>query len=85
MHSRCLHHDCTAVTTLLYSSAVRRREMGHYRLYCLNERGHFAKSHEIDAEDDQEALSRAKAMKMTVSCELWEQGRKVADLEPHSA
>ena len=56
--------------------------MPEYRLYCLNERGGFTSSHEIEAADDADALAKAKAMKLPVKCELWEHGRMVAKLDP---
>ncbi len=59
--------------------------MPEYRLYCLNDHGGFSKSHEIDADDDKDALAQAKAMKLPVKCELWERGRKVADLPAYKS
>jgi hypothetical protein len=59
--------------------------MAEYRLYCLNHRGAFAKSHEIEASDDKDAVARAKAMKLPVKCELWQRGRMVAVLDPHKS
>jgi hypothetical protein len=58
--------------------------MGQYRLYCLNDRGRFTRSHEIEARDDSEALSQARAMKLPVVCELWSRNRLVEKLPPHS-
>ena len=57
--------------------------MPEYRLYCLNEHGRFAKSHEIEAADDAQALSKAKAMKLPVPCELWARERLLAKIPPH--
>jgi hypothetical protein len=57
--------------------------MSQYRLYCLNDRGNFTKSHEIEAADDAQALHKAKAMKLPVSCELWSRERLVAKLPAH--
>ena len=59
------------------------RTMPEYRLYCLNEHGRFAKSHEIAAGDDEQALAKARAMKLPVPCELWALERLVAKLPPH--
>jgi len=59
--------------------------MAEYRLYCLNEGGTFSKSHEIEAADDEDALAKARAMKLPVKCELWQRGRMVAELEPHES
>ena len=56
--------------------------MAEYRLYCLNDAGRFTRVHEIKANNDAEALARARAMKLPTKCELWEGRRKVATLEP---
>jgi hypothetical protein len=57
--------------------------LAEYRLYCLNDRGGFAKAHEIEAEDDDSALVKARAMMLPVPCELWTRNRLVAKLPPH--
>jgi len=57
--------------------------MAEYRLYCLNDRGGFSKSHEIEAEDDSDALAKARDMKLPVRCELWNRNRLVAKLPAH--
>ena len=59
--------------------------MPEYRLYCLNDRGAFTKSHEIEADDDKAAIAKAKAMKLPVKFELWERGRMVAELDSYKA
>lgn len=59
--------------------------MGEYRLYCLNDRGRFTKSHEIEAKDDADALAQARAMKLPVFCELWSRNRLVEKLPPYKA
>ena len=57
--------------------------MAQYRLYCRNERGGFSSAHDIHADDDSQALAKAKAMELAAYCELWERGRMIAKLEPH--
>jgi hypothetical protein len=57
--------------------------MTQYRLYCLNDRGTFTKSHEIDADDDEQAVSKARELKLPVKCELWDHERLVAELQAH--
>jgi hypothetical protein len=57
--------------------------MPEYRLYCIGGDGHFEKSHEIVADDDDDALTKARALKLPVKCELWERGRMVAKIEAH--
>lgn len=56
--------------------------MSEYRLYCLNEHGNFAKSYEIEASSDADALAKARALKLEVTCELWSRKRLVAKLPP---
>jgi hypothetical protein len=58
--------------------------MAQYRLYCLNDRGGFSSSHDIEAADDSQALAKAKAMEIAGHCELWDHGRMVAKLEPRN-
>ena len=57
--------------------------MPEYRLYCLNGEGRFSMSHEIKASDDADALAKARAMKLTVACELWNRDRIVGKLPAH--
>jgi len=59
--------------------------MGDYRLYCLNDEGRFSKSHDINADSDRDAIDKAKELKLPVKCELWQQGRFVATLDPQDA
>jgi len=59
--------------------------MGQYRLFCLNDAGRFSKSHEITADSDDQALAKAKELKLPVKCELWERERLVGELDPHKA
>lgn len=54
--------------------------MPEYRLYCLNDHGRIAKSHEIEAKTDADALAQARALKLDVACELWNHDRLVAKL-----
>ena len=56
--------------------------MSDYRLFCIDGSGRFTMSHEFEAADDAEALGKAEAMRLSVKCELWQQGRMVAVLEP---
>lgn len=56
--------------------------MPEYRLYCLNDHGSFAKSYEIEARSDADALAQAQALKLDVHCELWNRNRLVAKLPP---
>jgi hypothetical protein len=58
--------------------------VGEYRLYCLDD-GRFSKSHDIIADDDAHAIEKAEELKLPVKCELWQQGRLVATLDPEEA
>jgi hypothetical protein len=60
------------------------RHMPDYRLYCRDPVGRFTNVHEIAAESDGEALSKARALKIGGRCELWDRGRIVAVIDPHS-
>ena len=55
--------------------------MPEYRLYCVDGAGRFTRAHEIEAPTDEDAISQAAALKLPVQCELWERGRKVAELD----
>lgn len=55
--------------------------MPDYRLYCLQGNGKFAAVHEIEADDDADALLKAKALNLPGRCELWRRGRMVAMLD----
>jgi len=57
--------------------------MPDYRLYCLDGAGRFTKAHKIRADDDDAAMDQARDMKLSVQCELWERGRKIATLPAH--
>ena len=59
--------------------------MGDYRLFCIDGTGRFTMSHEIDAANDAEALAKARDMRLSVKCELWQRGRMVAVLDPSRA
>jgi hypothetical protein len=59
--------------------------MGDYRLFCIDGTGRFTMSYEIEAADDAEALAKARDMKLSVKCELWQRGRMVAVLDPSRA
>ena len=54
--------------------------MTEYRLYCLNEHGHFRDAHEITAGSDRVAVAKARELKVPVNCELWSGNRLVASL-----
>jgi hypothetical protein len=57
--------------------------MDGYRLYCRGGDGKFIGTHEIEAADDGEALTKARAMKLPVKCELWQRDRMIGIIDPH--
>jgi hypothetical protein len=59
--------------------------MGEYRLYCLNDKGRFSKSHDIIADSDDDAIDKAEELKLPVKCEPWQQGRLVMKLDSQDA
>jgi hypothetical protein len=56
-----------------------------YRVYSINEQGHFAGSTVITAESDDEAKSIAHKMLNGTDLELWEGGRLVTRLAQTSS
>jgi hypothetical protein len=57
--------------------------MPEYRLYCQDRDGGFTKKHDFSANDDDDALAKAKGLKVAVKSELWEGNRLVAELPGH--
>lgn len=57
--------------------------MTEYRIYCLNDEGGFAKSEEIEAPSDEEALAYARNLHHGGECEVWAGGRLVGRIEAH--
>jgi len=45
--------------------------MPTYRLFKLNEAGKYADREEMDADDDDQAMVRARAVGHAFTCELW--------------
>lgn len=69
------------VRKTLVSSPRLRAVMGSYRLYCLGRKGGFIKAHDLEAATDTDALSQARALKLSAKCELWNGARLVAVLD----
>jgi hypothetical protein len=51
--------------------------MTDYRIYCVDGAGHITSADWIEAESDQDALDRARAMGLDSSCEIWDRQRLV--------
>jgi hypothetical protein len=51
--------------------------MAKYVLYCVNERGGFSRSEWIDADDDADAIAKARQLKLDQQCEVWLRDRMV--------
>jgi hypothetical protein len=56
--------------------------MPGYSLYCPDEQGGLSKAYDIPGRNDQEAVSLARALKLDVKCELRDEDRLVAKLDP---
>ena len=54
--------------------------MAYYRAYLLDDEGHITKHEIINAENDPEALKRAEELADGRGAEVWDLGRKVADV-----
>jgi len=53
-----------------------------YTLYCLDAQGRISLAESIDAEDDEDALRQAQALKQdALMCEVWQDSRLVAQLD----
>ena len=51
--------------------------MAKYVIYFLNDRGGFSRSDWLDAENDADALSQARQLKLDQDCEVWLRDRMV--------
>jgi len=59
--------------------------MHDYRLYFLNDRGHFTDAIEFECEDDAQAISVAEGRVERVAKELWQRARLVKRFPGKSA
>lgn len=59
--------------------------MVEYRLYCLDKRGRIARRKDIEAADDESAITVARATEPDHDCEIWSGSRKVALLPVNGA
>lgn len=61
-----------------FAAPQRSSEGGQqYRLFFLDALGHFEKSHEFEAEDDEAAISISEAWREGRRMELWQRDRRV--------
>ena len=56
--------------------------MASYRLYRLDGAGKIATAEWLEAADDADAQERARALKLSCICEVWDRQRLVARIEP---
>ena len=56
-----------------------------YRVYCFDGARQALTNDLIDADSDEEAISKADALGVGTKCELWEGNRLVAQLEARAA
>ena len=55
--------------------------MSDYRLYCLDRDGQITLAEWIEADSDEEAITRARELRPNVyKCEIWQKNRLVAKL-----
>jgi hypothetical protein len=57
--------------------------MATYRLYLMNGRGKIRRVEHLDATDDREAIRLASEKKLSLSAELWDRDRLVAEIPAH--
>jgi hypothetical protein len=57
--------------------------MAEYRLYCMDVLGQIGHVEQLEAQDDEEAVSLACAKKLSVACEVWDGDRLVAQIPEH--
>ena len=55
--------------------------MQSYRLYALDQYRHIIHREDFDAADDMNAIVYARGRYPETACELWDLGRKVAEIE----
>jgi hypothetical protein len=55
--------------------------MAEYRLYCLDGANKVASAEWIEADDDADAIDKAKRAQSGYECELWQGKRLVARLD----
>jgi hypothetical protein len=53
-----------------------------FRAFCLDEDNHILERFDFDAADDDAAIAYARQYRPGVRREIWELGRKVAQLTP---
>ena len=58
--------------------------MRKYHLYCLDELGKIRKDEWFDAENDEDAIAKATAMKKPHACEIWDRDRFIGHVPPTS-
>jgi hypothetical protein len=54
--------------------------MATYRLFCIDDGNHITVRQDFDADDDAEAIAFAETNYPGRNCEIWELGRKVAEI-----
>lgn len=57
--------------------------MPSYRLYSLDGAGNITMAEWLEAADDHDAVSRARARRDSATLELWDRNRLVGRIEPH--
>ena len=55
--------------------------MRMYRMFCLDGAGRIERAEEFEAVNDDQAIKTARLMNKSVWFEVWERGRRVAQVE----
>ena len=63
------------------SRSVGRLRMAGYRLYCFDGVSKITGVHKIEADNDADALHKARSIKSGANCELWDRDRLVSKFE----
>jgi len=54
----------------------------HYRVYFLDAANHIIRSHDLECDDDADAIERLRELNHAHAMELWERARLVRRIEP---
>lgn len=69
---------------LLLSFTIGVAEMPSYRLYCLDGGGHIGLADWIEADNDEDAIAKARRLTRNGQrCEVWQRTELVARIDGH--
>lgn len=61
----------------------RRQRHRVYRVFLLGHNGRITGSRDLNADDDEQAIAEARALRLPCKCEVWERARVLAELPEH--